>query len=376
MARRKRILVSYATAGAGHKKAALAIKKALDAAGGDAEVTIIDSLDYMTAFFRWTYPRIYIFLVNRIPRIWGVCYYMLDNKVFYGLVSWIRHLTNWLHSRRLESYLAGEDFDVIVSTHFLLNDVVSMAGKKRIGSYLINVMTDFRPHSFWYASGADMYVVAHESAKRDLMKRCGVAGERIQVLGIPIDTVFSERKDRARLGKALGIDGSVFTVLVGSGGFGVGPIAEIIRSFKGISVPVQLLVVCGKNNPLCMLVTEMSEDIGIPVKAYGFIDNMDELMEASDVIVTKTGGMMSSEALSKGLPIVAIAPIPGQETKNFEVLSEIGVAIEGREAGDIPRIIEKLYNDPAGMKRIKDRIESVKRPDAARDIARHALAAR
>lgn len=373
MATDKRILIIYTTAGTGHKKAAMAIKEAFDEINEGVSVDIIDSLDYTTPFFKFSYPRVYIFLVNRIPLFWGFGYYILNNKIFYGLVSWIRHLVNWINTRPLAKYLQGENYDIVISTHFLPPDVISMKGKKKIRSFLITVITDYRLHSFWVASGVDMYVVPHEETKRDLIVKYGIPEKRIKVLGMPIDPIFSKKKDKEKIIRALGIERDPFTVLIGSGGFGVGPIIDLVKSFKGISIPMQLLVVCGKNEPLSVSVKGLRGFIGLPITAYGYIDNMDELMEVSDVIVTKTGGMISSESLSKDLPIIAIAPIPGQETGNFNILVKSGVAIGVKGVKDVPDVITRLYKDKELMKDIKERIESVKRPEAVYNIARQAL---
>jgi processive 1,2-diacylglycerol beta-glucosyltransferase len=205
------------------------------------------------------------------------------------------------------------------------------------------------------------------------MIKYGVNAEKISVLGIPIDPVFSKRKGKEALVKKLGIKGELFTVLVGSGGFGVGPIEELVKAFKGISVPVELLVVCGKNEALRVAIEGAAKDIGVPMKVYGFVDNMDELMEVSDVIITKTGGLMSSEALAKDLPIIGIAPIPGQETRNFEILVRLGVVMDGKNVQEIPKIITDLYNDKALLSAIKEKIKEARKPEAARDIARLAL---
>lgn len=370
---KKRVLIIYATAGTGHRKAAFAIKGAFDQIGGDVSVDIIDSLDYTNASFRWFYPRVYIFLVNRIPIIWGLGYYLLDNKIFYSLVSWIRHLTNWMNGRRLARYLHEQNYDIIITTHFLAPDVISIEGKDRIRSRLINVITDYRTHSFWVVKGVDVYVVGHNDTKNDLIRKYGIPEEKIRVLGIPVDPLFSEHKDKVRLCAELDIRKDLFTVLVGSGGFGVGPIIELVKSFKGISIPMQLLVVCGKNEPLCVETKNLEGDVGVTIKSYGFIDNMDELMEISDVIITKTGGMMSSEALSKNLPIISIASIPGQETRNFKVLVKSGVVLEAKDIKEVPGIVTNLYKDRGLMGSLKERIESVRRPEAAYNIARLAL---
>ncbi|MBL7068767.1 MAG: hypothetical protein ISS34_02800 [Candidatus Omnitrophica bacterium] len=368
-----RILIIYATAGTGHKKAALAVKEAFNEIGPDVSVEILDSLDYTTTFFKWSYPRFYIFLVNRVPLFWGWCYHILDNKIFYSLTSWIRHLTNWINSRRLAEYLKKENYDVIISTHFLAPDVISMEGRERIKSRLINVITDYRTHSLWIAKSADIYVVAHEKTKVDLISRYGIEEEKIKVLGIPIEPVFSKKKDKNELIKKHGIDKDLFTVLVGSGGFGVGPIIDLVKSFKGVSLAMQLLVVCGKNESLSIEVKGLQRDIRIPMKVYGYIDFMDELMELADVIVTKTGGMMSSESLSKDLPIIGIAPIPGQETRNYNILVESGVVLGVKDINEVPRIVERLCRDKALTKDLKIKIASIKRPDAAYNVARLAL---
>ena len=369
----KKILIIYSTAGAGHKKAALAVKKAFDLIHPDAQIDIIDALDYTSAFFKWTYPRIYIFLVNRIPLFWGICYYLLDNRFFYSMVSWMRHLTNRFHARALAKFLRETKYEVIISTHFLPPDIISMVGKDKIPSRLINVVTDYRMHTFWYASATDFYVVAHELTKEELMEKYRVPEEKIKVFGIPIDPVFSEEVDRDSIKAKLGIEKGRFTVLIGSGGFGVGPVLELVESFKGISIPVELLVVCGKNEPLCISVGSLQKELGFPVKAYGFVDNMDELMAASDIIITKTGALMSSEALAKGLPIIGIAPIPGQETRNYKVLSKIGVALEGNNIKEIPETVKRLFEDEKLIADIKKKIETAKRPDAAFAIARFSM---
>jgi len=368
-----RVLIIYSTAGAGHKKAAYAIKDAFAEIGSDAIVDIIDALDYMSPFFKWSYPRSYIFMVNRIPRIWGMGYYALDNKAFYGLVSWIRHLENWISSRPLARYLKEKDYDVVITTHFLPPDVMTMEGKNKIRSKLVNVVTDYRMHTFWYAKATDRYVVGCELTKEELIAKYGVAPDKITICGIPIDPLFGKVKGREELTKKLGIKEGLFTVLIGSGGFGVGPVEELVRSFRGISIPMQLLVVCGKNETLYADVKNMQSDIGVPMTVYGFVDNMDELMEVSDVIITKTGGLMSSEALAKDLPIIGIAPIPGQETRNFEVLVKLGVVIDGKHAGEIPKIVSGLYNDKDSLLAIKEKIKLAKKPYAAHDIAKLAL---
>ena len=365
----KKILIIHATAGAGHTKAAQAIQRAFGEFENGLEVKIINSLDYTTPFFRLTYPKIYVFLVNRIPLVWGLFYYLLDNAFFYALVSWIRHLNNWIASQGLVKFLKEYRPDVIIATHFLAPDVISMMGKDKLKARLITVVTDYRLHSFWLAKGVDDYIVAYDETKRDLIKR-GVAADKIHILGNPIDSVFSEKLDKEEIRKRFHLDGRRFTVLVGCGGYGIGPVEKLIAAINGTNVPLELLVVCGKNEELYSKVQNLAKSMNFYLVNFGFVDNMHELMEVSDLLVTKPGGIVCAEALAKGLPIIGIFPIPGQERRNLDTLVRRGAAARLRNTDDIRNIIEKFYRHKDSLQRMKERIASIKRPQAALDIAK------
>ena len=168
----KKILIAYATAGIGHKKASLAVKAALDEiAPKDAEVRIIDSLDYTNPFFKWAYLQSYLFMVNQTPTFWGLLYYLTDNPLVNLAVSKARRLNNWANSKKLREYLLSWKPDVIISTHFFAGEVISeMKEKSQLDSRLIIVVTDYRLHSWWIDKKTDIYVVAGEDSKRDLIK--------------------------------------------------------------------------------------------------------------------------------------------------------------------------------------------------------------
>jgi len=142
----KNILVVYATAGIGHKKASLAIKKALDdMSPEDVEVSLIDALDYTNAFFKWSYLKSYLLMVNRLPLLWGLSYYITDNFYVNLLVSIFRRINNWMNSRPLERYLLQRRPDVIVSTHFFASEVVSnLKARGLLRSHLVTVVTDYK----------------------------------------------------------------------------------------------------------------------------------------------------------------------------------------------------------------------------------------
>jgi len=366
---KKKILIIHATAGSGHTKSAEAIYKAFGEQANDFEVKLINSLEYMTAFFSYSYPRVYVFLVNRIPLVWGFFYYVLDNKVIYGTVSWIRHIFNWLHSRRLANFLAEYKPDVIINTHFLAPDVISMMPKSKINAHVITVVTDYKMHSFWIAKRTNTYVVTYKETKEDLVK-WGVNPNNVEVLGMPIDPVFFKELDKDKIRKALSLKDNLLTVLVGSGGFGIGPVERLVNELIGIDMPMQLIVVCGKNESLYNAVKDLANKANFPIITLGFVHNMHELMEVSDLIVSKSGGIVCAEALSKDLPIIALSPIPGQESRNLEMLLKKGFAQKLGKIEGIKTVLKEFYSNRENLESIKKKIEKAKKPSAAASIAK------
>ena len=368
----KKVLIMHATAGSGHTKAAQAIYKAFEELDHDLGVKIVNSLDYTTPSFKWTYPNFYVFLVNRAPLLWGFSYYILDSRFFYPLVSWIRHLVNWINTRKMVAFLREDRPDLIIHTHFLAPDVVAMMGKNNATTHTITVVTDYRLHSFWLARGTDIYVAGYKETVEDLAKR-GVPRDKIKLLGIPISPIFSKSVNRAEVHKNLNIKEDIFTVLVGSGGFGIGPVEELVKELMGIEIPMQLLVVCGKNELLHSAIKKLADTASFPIIPLGFVNNMHELMEISDLTITKSGGLVCAEALAKDLPMIGIFPIPGQEERNLDLLLKKGVGRRLKRISDIKSLVMELYRSEDSLSKMKEGIAKVKRPHAALDIAKLAI---
>ena len=237
---------------------------------------------------------------------------------------------------------------------------------------LITVVTDYFMHSFWVDKAIDYYCVAEDATKEHLIKR-GISSEKIKVFGIPVDKVFAMRKDRKELCARLNVRDDCRTILIGSGGFGVGPIKELVKELSDIKQPIQLLVVCGKNQKLCRETGELAQSIELPIKVYGFVNNMDELMEVSDIIVTKSGGLTSSEAMAKDLPMVITSAIPGQEARNCRFLVNSGAAIQAGSVKKAKKAIIDILSSKGRMDELKKRVREVKKPNSSLDIARFAL---
>ncbi|MFA6078202.1 MAG: glycosyltransferase [Candidatus Omnitrophota bacterium] len=371
----KSILIAYATAGIGHKKAALAVKKALDdAQSKDVSAILIDALDYTSASFKWSYLQLYLTAVNKLSTLWGFMYYLTDNFFVNLFVSKLRRFNNWLNSKQLRAFLINSKFDVIVATHFFVSEVAADLKKKGlIRSQLITVVTDFRLHSWWVSPYIDTYVVSNHDAENDLLKY-KTDPSRIKVLGIPVEPVFSKSLDKGKLRRDFELEEGIFTVLVVGGGFGMGPIEEIVKAICSIDKPLQMVVVCGHNDELVGKMKALGASSKVRMKVLGFINNVDEYMEAADILISKPGGITVSESLTKELPMVVISPIPGQETRNSDFLIRHGAAIKIEKFDQLSSVVSALILDPAKINSLKEAIKKIRTPNASADIAGLALA--
>lgn len=370
----KKILVLYATAGIGHKKASMAVKAAFDELKlNDVQVTMADALDYTNDFFKWSYLKAYLLMVNKLPTLWGLSYYFTDNFYANLVVSKIRRMNNWLNSGKLAKYLIDERPDVVISTHFFASEVISdLKDAGIVNCKLITVVTDYRLHSWWVADNTDMYVVAGQDAYDDLIK-WKVPSEKIKVLGIPIEPVFTKKLDRIKILQAAGLRDGIFTVLVIGGGFGVGPIEDIIKAVGSIANPLQIITVCGHNEELVKKLEAIKPTLKANIKVFGFVNNVYEYMDAADVLISKSGGITVSESLAKELPLVIIAPIIGQETRNSDYLMKHGAAVKIGKASDVKEVIEYLSVHPERMAVMKEAIRKIKKPMACYDVAKLAI---
>ncbi len=368
-----RILILHATAGAGHTRAAQAIAAALKLAGQSCRV--VDTLECTTALFRRMYVKSYIDLVQRAPELWGYLYDRSDVVLRPDSKRARARLAfNKLNARTFRALLEEVKPAVIVCTHFLPLELLSdLKARGKLDVPVHAVITDVSPHALWVYPHIDYYHVATPGAARELARK-GFPAERIGVSGIPVDPIFAQRTPAEEARARLGLPEKP-TVLLLSGGFGVGPMKQMVASFGECRSAVSLVVVAGKNAALEKECRALAAKLPVPVKVHGFVTNMHELMDAADLIVTKPGGLTTTEILAKGKPMALVAPIPGQEQRNCEYLLEAGAAVRLYDVGDAAYYLEKLLTDPVRMKRMAEAACGIARPEAARDIAR-ALRAR
>ena len=367
-----KILIAHAYAGIGHKKAAEAVDRALKDLG-ETDVATVDVLDYSNPFCKFLYPRFYLFLINRVSFLWGLLYYFFDLRFIGSFFIPLRRFLHNVNAKRFKQLVVDKKPDVVVCAHFFPSDAV--ASLKRKGLFkgkLVTLITDLIPHSFWMAKDSDYFIGAIERTKKDLLRR-DIDEKRIKVLGIPCDPVFGVSKDRKKLLGQLGLKENFFNVLIMSGGFGTGPIKGIIKSLcmleSRLRDKLQLIVICGKNKKLQDELNSLRQSLKIKLRVFGYVNNVDEFMEASDCIVTKSGGLTTSEALSKKLPMIIIKPIPGQETRNCKILTGYGTAVRADRVSQVRDYVRDFLEFPEKISGMKTRINFLSYPNAARDIA-------
>ncbi|MBI5873597.1 MAG: glycosyltransferase [Candidatus Omnitrophica bacterium] len=356
----KNILILYATAGAGHRKAAEAILRA--AKNNNLEAETADVVAFMPAIFAKIYSDGYIFLIKYLGGLWGFLYFLSDTRFFSLINVHLRKFADRFACRKLITYLLKKQPDVIISTHFLTSEAAAYAKLKYgLKSRLITVITDFGVHNFWICPGTDIYCCASD-ATRDILIAKGIAPENIRITGIPLDGKFLNAGEKETLLGEFGLNKDRFTALIMTGGIGAGPIEEIVELLKD---DVQLLVICGFNKDLY---NRLSSKKYPNVRVFGFIDYVQKLMKASQVIVTKAGGLSVSESLATGLPMIFFFLIPGQETLNARTIESQQAGFIARDPKDIKDIILGLKNDPAALTALKNKGLSLAKPNSAQDI--------
>ena len=362
-----RIFIPTVTAGAGHVQAATALEEAWRARWPGDTLQKVDVLDFTPRLYKKLYVEGYIHLVKHAPEVYAMVFKKTDNPARLQKLSKLRRTFARITTQPFVKSVLQFRPDAVICPHFLPLEILgALKGKarRRFDPLVVCVVTDFEAHALWMEPCVDLYCVATEETKARLIAR-GAAPENVVVTGIPIATKFSARPNRAVVQKQFGFSKDATTLLVLGGGFGLGPVAEILSELDKLTKPVRSIVVCGRNEKLRQKLAAQTHRQ--PAHLLGFADNMHELMAASDLILTKPGGLTTSEALALGKPLIILNPIPGQEAANSDFLLERGAAIKINRTEDLPFRLEQLI----GSKKLRDMGRAAKqlgRPGAAQEI--------
>lgn len=365
----KRVLFLYATKSSGHRRAADAIRNQLAALDPSVKTT---GMDFFTHHYPHLSPfffRMYVDLMRSLPHVWD---YLYDHPDIAAATKELRAFLNLLNVPKLRTLVRREKPDAIVCTQSVPAGFLAQEKRKnRIAVPLFAVITDFVANPYWPVTHMDGYFVPHDDIRQQLMAR-GVPAQRIMVTGIPIDASFAAAHDRAAARSRLGIRPSETAVLVMGGNHGLGQIETAVHALADCMAPVHTIVVTGHNRALQRrLMKRYAARRSVTV--LGISNAIAELMDAADVLISKPGGLTSSEALAKRLPMIMVAPLPGQEERNAEFLVRHRVALRCTDVKSLGRMVVDLFSRPASLRRMKEQALALGRPHAARVAASHIM---
>lgn len=360
----------YISEVSGHHSATLAIEKSLRMISPGSDILNINAFKYTNPISEQVVNRIYMNIIKRTPQIWD---YLYDNPSVVKKLENMKNLIHQSNSPKLKKLFEKFNPDVILCSQAYPCGMVADY-KKTTGSPipLIAVLTDYVPHSYWIYDTVDYYITPSEEVSRRLIKK-GVAPEKVLSYGIPFDPSFNVSIDKESVLNKYKLDANLPIVLIMGGGQGLIPVKAIIKSLERSEFPLQIIVVTGVNKKLYKSLKKKLRRFRQKILLLGYVNTINELMGAADLLVTKPGGITTAEALAKRLPLLIVKPIPGQEMNNTIYLTQKMAAIQIHSPKEIHLVINDLLANPGKLRALRENAAAISKPHSSMDIARFLL---
>ncbi len=364
----KHILIVSASTGGGHMRAAEALEKSLRERYPQMRVTNVDMMAYVSWLFKKLYADAYLDMMLHRRRLFELLYDMTDRDP--ELLP-MQHFRLWL--QRMNSRTAWRKFlavnaDHVITTHFTAAEMLARARQKGQPVPPVSVVvTDFDVHWMWIHRALDEFFVADEEAGARLAGR-GVPRDRIHVTGIPVCPQFARAHDGAACRRAAGLPVDGTTVMLMAGGFGVSRIDRIARKLLDHAHGLRVIAVAGRNAALHESLQAVARDYPGRMAAVGFTDRIEEYMAASDLVITKPGGLTTSECLALGKPMIMIDPIPGQEVHNATYVMEKGAGVMAYDEIGIMFKLDWILGEPGRLAQMQAAARTIGTPQASYDV--------
>lgn len=365
------VLIFYASYGGGHLNAAKSIHQCILDNYPDALVSLVDCMKYVNKTVERLTTTAYREAAKKAPWVWGRIY----SDAQKGPLAHLTSRSNKIMAIKLLRLLREKKPDLIISTHPFSSQMCSYLKRKgKITAKIATVMTDFAPHDQWLVGSdfTDYFFVANDKMKEYLNFK-NISYEKIFVTGIPLSDRFLQKYDRKKILDFYGLeDGKKILLFFGGGEFGLGKSRtfDVFDSIMKTFEEIQMIAIAGKNKKMKIRFEELVRENQAEkrVKVLSFTDQIPELMSISDLVVSKPGGMTTSECLASGLPMIIINPIPGQEEENAVFLEKHGVGIWLRKKDDISKILHNLLSDPTLLFEMKKNTCLIGRPNSTKEI--------
>lgn len=367
----KKILIFYGSYGGGHLSAARSIKEYIDINYSDVETCIVDCMEYINKSLNKVTTKAYSEMAKNAQWIWKKVYYSSEDGTF----SKLNDKTQKMLSIKLNKLICSYKPDLIISTHpFSSHMCAVLKKKKKINCKIATIITDYAPHSQWlmYPVYVDYFFVAHDGMKDNLIKR-GIRETQIKVTGIPLSNRFLANYNKEKWLSEFNLSPKKRTILFFAGGeqgFGKDKVLEMLKSIIESFPNLQVIAISGKNKKMKQQFDELVEKnhSSENVKVLEYTNKVPELMSVSDIVITKPGGLTTTESLASGLPIIVINPIPGQEEENAEFLESNGVGIWIKKEDNIKNKLYELLNSEDKLQSMKINARLLAKKNSTKDI--------
>lgn len=357
-----KVLILTVTAGQGHNQTAMAVADYLESLNVNCEV--LDVYKYISPILSDSVEKGYLIGTHYTPGVYGRIYRIAEKSESQKKLFSMGKFSNSIFGQKLLRYINETGPDVIITTHMFTAVHLTYLAPHIPNIMTIGIVTDFKMHPYWESTDLDYYVTASRLMDYQCAKK-GISHNKILPFGIPVQKKFSKSIPKEEAKKILGIDNE-YTILIMMGSMGYGNVTKIVRQIDNIGADFQMLCVCGHNTKAKKSLEKMN--IRHKVYSYGYVDNVDIMMDAAEFIITKPGGVTMSESLAKGLPVILVNPIPGQEDRNQEFLVNNGLAMAVSDTYPVDEAVYQLLCNEWRREHFSEGIKWISNPNSAKDL--------
>lgn len=367
----KKVLIFYAAYGGGHLSAAKSIQKYITENFTDVESEMVDCMKYINKPLEKVTTGAYREMAKKAPKLWGKVYFDSEK----GLLSEISKDSNKLMAKKLSKLINEINPDLIISTHPFSSQMASyLKGKGKIDCEIATILTDFAIHKQWLVGSeyTNNFFVSNDTMKNDMID-LGINENKIHVTGIPMSDRFFETFDKEAIYKMFNLNPDKKVILFfGGGEFGLGKdrTVQVLGSFIKKLTDFQIVAVAGKNEKMKEAFEELAKNNQAEdrVRVLGFTDKVPELMHISCLVVSKPGGLTTTETLASSLPMIIINPIPGQEEENAEFLESKGAGVWLKSTDNPDDIIDLVFKDENKLEQMKKNAIKLAKKNSTKEI--------
>jgi processive 1,2-diacylglycerol beta-glucosyltransferase len=353
-----KVLILTAEYGSGHTIASKALQQAL------IEKNIVHNvLDVVEigGIVEKASSKIYELMTKKGHLAWGMLY---PNKITTG--TSIRSLYRLLYKDKFAEYIEFSNPDVIVSTHFLTTVIGLMHKVKHPDTKVYSIITDFTVHPLWIWGGTEKYFVGSKDSKIEAVSS-GAREEEVIVSGIPLRRDFWKLPRKSQVRKYLSLPEKDTIVLVSAGSYDSTPI-EPILSYVAAKKNVYTIVLAGRKIEAYNKYNKLLREMNVRGTVFPFVDFVTSIMAASDIFITKAGGISVAEGLAAQLPMIFVKSMPGQEAGNVFIMEKEGCARSSDTAEDAVNHLDFLLQNTGELEKMKINSKKLAHPKASLDI--------